>query len=127
MFPDEIMLHEHDVQIKFWTNGIVIRTNGITCKMQPFCEQIDSYLCMNRLANPECGVITIPVIMGLNFISFPLSLLVLLNSMKYLCKGIILLLGHVVKFCIMCVFKLFKKPKEKIEEEPPLLPEHSNT
>ena len=54
MFPPEINLNEHSVEVKIFTQGYLIRTLGIDCHGMPYCETIDCIICLARIQHMEC-------------------------------------------------------------------------
>ncbi len=86
MFPPEVNLHDHEVTVKIWSNGIRIKTIGVNCKSEPFCENIPCYFCLIRILNPQCAPSTILIILFILIYFSSITLLVFMFLLKYVGK-----------------------------------------
>lgn len=109
-FPSVINLHEHDIQVKVWYHGSLIRTMGITCKADPFCESIDCYFCLVRFANPQCAPIIALILLFVLLQFGTITLLILLRLVKIISKLLYFLSFCCGKLCYL-IYKKLKKPK----------------
>ncbi len=83
MFPAEINLHNHDVKLKIWSKGYMIKQLGIQCKSQPFCETINNDI-MAIISNPHCAPKSALFVLFILLYFGSVTVFVFLKIFKYL-------------------------------------------
>ncbi len=108
-FPGEIMLQNHDFQVKIWSKGILIKQLGLQCPAQPFCESINCHFCVTRLANPQTPYTVLFILFIFLWFS-SLTFFLLLKLLKYSTQIILMCFKSLINCCKFC-YKRFKKKK----------------
>ncbi|MCP4457065.1 MAG: DDE-type integrase/transposase/recombinase, partial [Cytophagales bacterium] len=112
MFPKEINMVEHVVDVNIWTNGEIAKNVGIKCPSQPFCEMITCYFCLERVKNLHCSstIAVMVLVVSLYFISVTV----------YMACTILWMLSATIKhFCSCvgmvgwCCWKVCKRARNK--------------
>ncbi|MCP4456491.1 MAG: hypothetical protein GY816_00445, partial [Cytophagales bacterium] len=112
MLPNQINLRDHDITVKIWPNGILVKNFGTHCESQPFCETLNCYFCLARLRNPQCSstIVLFVILIGLYFLSVTiyvickvLTIVIQLTKVTFLC----------LKFFICCCWKLGKRARNR--------------
>ncbi|MCP4456707.1 MAG: hypothetical protein GY816_01565, partial [Cytophagales bacterium] len=102
MLPASINLADHDVTVRLWSKGFLIKSFGTTCSSQPFCEMIDCYFCMARIKNIHCSSTMALVLMAISLYFITITLYVLATLTTIIFKLAIILL-KVIKHCFCCL------------------------
>uniref|UniRef100_A0A914V113 Integrase catalytic domain-containing protein n=1 Tax=Plectus sambesii TaxID=2011161 RepID=A0A914V113_9BILA len=84
LFPKDIVINTHEVTVKIWSNGYLIKDLGTWCDASPYCEMIDCYLCWNLIGNPQCAPKWMFFIISLMLYFGSVTLYVIIKLIKYL-------------------------------------------
>ncbi|MCP4490541.1 MAG: DDE-type integrase/transposase/recombinase [Gammaproteobacteria bacterium] len=115
LFPAEINLVEHQISVKIWSKGMLVKEMMTTCPPTPFCEMIDCYICWARIANPQCSSKYWLILAAVMVYFFSLTMYIGLKIVQLLGKFILLLLRALV-LCGKVCFKCCRKAKTKTYE-----------
>ncbi len=110
LFPVEINMVDHEVNVKLWAKGYLVKELGTECAAAPFCEMIQCYICWTRLANPQCSSNYWLVLLFAGIYFFSLTLYMVLRILRMLGKFTIFLARLLIAIGRLCC-KLCRKAK----------------
>ncbi len=112
MFPAAVNMEEHEVFVKTWSQGQLLKSFGTTCSPQPFCEQIECYICLARIKNPQCSSTMALLLIALSVYFLSATLYILLKL-----TAIIFKILRSVSTCLWvtgkCCWRLSKRARNR--------------
>ncbi|MCP4488180.1 MAG: hypothetical protein GY820_12790, partial [Gammaproteobacteria bacterium] len=112
MLPTEVNMMQHDVDVKIWAKGRIVKQFGTHCLSQPFCEMLNCYFCMSRIRNLHCSstIAVIILAVSLYFISVTLYIIyTTLRIMSMICTQ----LCSCVRLTGTCCWKFCKRARNR--------------
>ncbi len=109
-FPAETSLNSYAVQVKVWSNGLLIKHMGINCDGHPYCETITCYFCFIRIFNPQCTPISVFLILAVMLYFSSVTLFLLVKLSKYFCQLTYYAIYSIIK-CMKFIYQFFHKTK----------------
>ncbi|KAK0419749.1 hypothetical protein QR680_014304 [Steinernema hermaphroditum] len=85
--PQEVMMFEHEVNVKMWKKGRLLQRIKKSCPSSPFCESFTCVVCLERLYNPQC-ISWVAIFLGIVAIGvtyYLLSILIKLLTISCMC------------------------------------------
>ncbi len=53
--PKEVVIKSHEVTIRIYSNGVLVKSMGRQCPVSAYCDQIDCWFCVLMISNPQCS------------------------------------------------------------------------
>uniref|UniRef100_A0A914X636 CCHC-type domain-containing protein n=1 Tax=Plectus sambesii TaxID=2011161 RepID=A0A914X636_9BILA len=116
LFPKDIVINTHEVTVKIWSNGYLIKDLGVWCDASPYCEMIDCYLCWNLIGNPQCAPKWMFFIISLMLYFGSVTLYVIIKLIKYLFQCCYYS-THFTWQCLHCCRMVCRRARSKTYEK----------
>ena len=116
IFPAEISLTKHEFYVKVWANGYLVKNMGIQCNADPFCEQVNCYLCWERIGNPDCTPKTMLLFIFMMIYFSSISIYIFIKLAKYCFKSTYFCAYATYK-CTRLIMRFCRRARNKAYEK----------
>uniref|UniRef100_A0A914WWH6 Integrase catalytic domain-containing protein n=1 Tax=Plectus sambesii TaxID=2011161 RepID=A0A914WWH6_9BILA len=85
-FPTDVVIKSHEIVVKIWSNGYLIKDFGIQCEASPYCEMIQCVFCWDLIGNPQCAPKWTFLVLFAMLYFGSVTLYLLIKILKYGCQ-----------------------------------------